>query len=98
MSMGRAGYLCAAGRGDRRATAATHITTLFRELKSPDSGICWVHDNAHSPKRYLPETMSAGVAIFDFDGDGCMDIFFRQQRYLRVLPTQIEDKACPVPQ
>ena len=26
--------------------------------------------------KYLPETMSAGVALFDFDNDGLLDVFF----------------------
>jgi hypothetical protein len=39
------------------------------------SGITWVHENAMSPQRYLPETMSPGCAFLDFDNDGWMDIY-----------------------
>jgi hypothetical protein len=39
------------------------------------SGISWVHENAMSPSRYLPETMGPGVAFFDYDNDGWLDIF-----------------------
>jgi len=39
------------------------------------SGIQWVHDNAMSPERYLPETMGPGCAFLDYDNDGWMDIF-----------------------
>ena len=28
-----------------------------------------------SPERYLPETIGPGVAFFDYDNDGWMDIF-----------------------
>lgn len=49
---------------------------LFVEETPARTGIHWTHDNARSPSRYLPETMSGGVAIFDFDGDGWMDVFF----------------------
>jgi enediyne biosynthesis protein E4 len=49
---------------------------LFAEELPAKTGISWVHNNARSPERYLPETMSGGVAILDFDGDGWMDIFF----------------------
>ncbi len=35
-----------------------------------------MHVNAHSDERYLPETIPPGVAIFDYNGDGWMDIFF----------------------
>jgi hypothetical protein len=47
----------------------------FAEVPSTVSGITWVHDNAMSPERYLPETCGAGCAIFDYDNDGWMDIY-----------------------
>src|SRR5579864_701225 len=48
---------------------------LFLEVPAARSGIHWVHENAMSPKRYLPETMGPGVAFLDFDNDGWTDIF-----------------------
>jgi hypothetical protein len=39
------------------------------------TGINWVHDNALSPERYLPETMGPGCAFLDYDNDGWMDIY-----------------------
>jgi hypothetical protein len=48
---------------------------LFEEVPASASGITWVHENAMSPDRYLPETMGPGVAFFDYDNDGWMDIF-----------------------
>src|SRR6201988_3164827 len=30
---------------------------------------------SHTAKKYLPETMGAGVALFDYDNDGRLDIF-----------------------
>jgi len=47
---------------------------LFREVPPSESGIVWVHDNGRSASRYLPETTGAGVAIFDYNNDGKMDI------------------------
>ena len=31
---------------------------------------------AYTPKKYLIETMGSGVALFDYDNDGLLDIFF----------------------
>jgi enediyne biosynthesis protein E4 len=40
------------------------------------SGVKFRHENGAFGKKYLPETMGAGVAIFDADGDGWQDLFF----------------------
>ena len=37
--------------------------------------IDFVLENSESPKRYAPETMAGGVALFDYDGDGDLDLF-----------------------
>src|SRR5947209_7845114 len=48
---------------------------IFEAVPPSASGITWVHDNAMSPERYLPETMGPGVAFFDYDNDGWLDVF-----------------------
>jgi hypothetical protein len=48
---------------------------LFEEIPPATSGISWVHENAMSPDRFLPETMGPGVAFFDYDNDGWVDVF-----------------------
>ena len=40
------------------------------------AGIRFQHTSGAFGKKYLPETMGAGVAFFDADGDGLQDIFF----------------------
>jgi hypothetical protein len=47
---------------------------IFQEIAPSASGITWVHDNAMSDKRWLPETLGPGCAFFDYDNDGWMDI------------------------
>src|ERR1035438_3008673 len=33
-------------------------------------------DGNETPERHAPETMAGGVAVFDYDNDGNLDIFF----------------------
>lgn len=39
-------------------------------------GINFQYQASHTTRKYLPETMGAGVALFDYDNDGRLDIFF----------------------
>jgi enediyne biosynthesis protein E4 len=38
-------------------------------------GLDFRYISSHTAKHYLPETMGAGVALFDYDNDGRLDIF-----------------------
>ena len=61
-------------RGQRPNERAKPGVT-FVEVPPKTSGIGWVHTNAHSPERFLPETVGAGGAFLDYDNDGWMDIY-----------------------
>jgi enediyne biosynthesis protein E4 len=50
-------------------------TPMFEEIPASASGIAWVHENARSPSRYMPEAFGPGVAFLDYDNDGWMDIY-----------------------
>ncbi len=41
-----------------------------------ESGIQFVHDDGSSGRRYIVESITAGLALFDYDGDGWTDIYF----------------------
>ena len=56
----------------QQPTAASPV--VFTDV-TKQAGINWVHDNALSPDRYLPETVGAGCVFFDYDNDGWMDIY-----------------------
>jgi enediyne biosynthesis protein E4 len=59
----------------QQPTGGGKAVVRFTEVSSKVSGITWVHNNAHSPERFLPETVGAGCAFFDYDSDGWMDIY-----------------------
>jgi hypothetical protein len=40
------------------------------------AGIRFTHNSGRAGRKYLPETMGSGVAFFDADGDGWIDLFF----------------------
>jgi hypothetical protein len=47
----------------------------FEEI-SERAGVRFVSNSSPTPLKHQPETMVAGVAVFDYDGDGYPDIYF----------------------
>jgi hypothetical protein len=41
-----------------------------------DSKVAFVNHASHTSRKYLPETMVGGVAMFDYNHDGLLDLFF----------------------
>ena len=76
----------------RRTVASSFLAVLFvgttgAQIQFVDAtqeaGLDFVHHSSKTPRKYLPETMSGGVAILDYDQDGWMDIFFVNGAELR---------------
>jgi hypothetical protein len=69
-------------------------TTLewFTDVASA-TGLDFIHFNGMSGELYDPETMGPGVALFDYDNDGDLDVFLVQgdmlgsAKTLRQAPT-----------
>ncbi|MGH9871494.1 MAG: CRTAC1 family protein [Pyrinomonadaceae bacterium] len=59
----------------QQTTAQSSSVVTFAEVSPETSGISWIHNNTRSSERYLPETVGAGCAFFDYDNDGWMDIY-----------------------
>jgi hypothetical protein len=62
-----------ASPAEQAAPARSHVR--FADV-SDALGIDFRHVSSATSQKYLPETMGSGVALFDFDGDGRLDIFF----------------------
>src|SRR6267143_2086550 len=56
-------------------SAPPKSVVTFAEVPAKQSSITWVHTNAHSSDRHLPETVGAGCAFFDYDNDGWIDLY-----------------------
>jgi enediyne biosynthesis protein E4 len=58
------------------------VAGKFVDLTSP-LGVHFQYFASHTSKKYLPETMGPGVALFDYDNDGRLDIFLVNGASLR---------------
>jgi hypothetical protein len=56
---------------DPAANRSIRLKDVARE-----AGVDFVLENSATPRKHLIETMPGGVAVFDYDGDGRLDIFF----------------------
>jgi hypothetical protein len=59
------------------ACVYTHANTsiVLRDV-TRETGITFKHTDGSSGQRYIVESVSAGLALFDYDGDGDEDIYF----------------------
>lgn len=57
------------------ATQSLACPIVLRDV-TERTGITFVHTDGSSGQRYIVETVTAGLALFDYDGDGHVDIYF----------------------
>ena len=75
--MTRRELLLASAAGLRLPAAAGARPDLFREVAA-ETGLRFQHFNGATGARYMPEIMGAGVALFDYDNDGSLDVYLTQ--------------------
>ncbi len=69
------GVLTTAQQSSPASEAQKMLPGKFTDVTSA-TGVHFNYLSSHTPKHYLPETMGAGVALFDYDNDGRLDLFF----------------------
>ena len=63
--------------GKEQATGPPEVVPRFVDDAEP-AGLRFVHENGASALKRLPETMSGGVGLLDYDGDGWLDVYVVQ--------------------
>jgi hypothetical protein len=66
-------------------------TIIFNDV-TRKTGITFKHTDGSSGKRYIMETVSAGLALFDYDNDGDIDIYFLSGMPLKGAKFEIQPK------
>jgi len=81
------------GAATRKPASTTHPPlkpAIEFENTIKGSKIAFLLRNSVSPQRYTIETMTGGVALFDYNNDGLLDIFFTNGAAIPTL-----DKSAP---
>ena len=87
----------ACSRGERPGEAAARgrdAAPWFIDAAS-ESGLTFTHVNGMSGEFLYPEIMPPGVALFDYDNDGDLDVFIVQGRMLGTKPIDQARVAPP---
>ncbi len=69
------GVLAASSLPAVRLAAADDCSIRLTD-RTEASGITFQHTDGSTGRRYIVETVTAGMATFDYDGDGLIDIYF----------------------
>src|SRR5712671_2224369 len=60
-----------------RPVAGQTVEDWFTD-RARETGLDFVHVNGMTGQLYMPEILGAGVALFDYDNDGDLDVYLVQ--------------------
>ncbi|MCZ6691715.1 MAG: CRTAC1 family protein [Planctomycetota bacterium] len=63
----------------------TSVKVRYTDVTS-ESGVAFLHRHGGTGEKYFPESMAGGVIVFDYDGDGDVDLYFIQGGKIPVEP------------
>ncbi|HUT89720.1 MAG TPA: CRTAC1 family protein [Thermoguttaceae bacterium] len=81
---------CRPAESPRPREASSPVSECPIQLRDAtgETGIAFVHTDGSSGQRYIPETVTAGLALFDYNGDGFVDVYFLNGAPLRGAETK----------
>ena len=71
---------------EQSGVASTGAVSIDLQDVTDEAGITFVHTHGGAGQMYIMEAMTAGMATFDYDGDGWVDLFFLSGTPLQGTP------------
>ncbi len=81
-------YVCCVLLLSAAASAWAEGPIVLRNVTA-ESGIAFQHSDGSSGRRYIVETVASGLATFDYDGDGLIDVYFLTGTPLEGTKTEV---------